>query len=107
MTRHGRPFEDTRLTTFLEKRILEMRPKKTQSEIAGEAGFVNPNMRKMFGTDSMPETGENVAADFNISREDQDLFAMRSQERTVKLVGRSAAIRKRRRLHAASVDVLR
>ncbi|ESR26696.1 3-oxoadipyl-CoA thiolase [Lutibaculum baratangense] len=46
--------------------------------------FVNPNMRKMFGTDSMPETGENVAAEYDISREDQDLFAMRSQERTAR-----------------------
>ncbi|MGH1353970.1 MAG: 3-oxoadipyl-CoA thiolase [Thalassovita sp.] len=43
--------------------------------------FVNKQMHKQFGTDSMPETAENVAADFNISREDQDAFALRSQER--------------------------
>jgi acetyl-CoA C-acetyltransferase/acetyl-CoA acyltransferase len=43
--------------------------------------FVNKAMHKQFGTDSMPETAENVAADFNISREDQDAFALRSQER--------------------------
>ena len=43
--------------------------------------FVNPLMKKMFGTDAMPETAENVAADFGISREDQDAFALRSQAR--------------------------
>lgn len=43
--------------------------------------FINPKMDKTFGTDAMPETGENVAADFAISREDQDLFALRSQQR--------------------------
>jgi 3-oxoadipyl-CoA thiolase len=43
--------------------------------------FVNPAMRAAYGTDSMPETGENVAADFGISREDQDAFALRSQAR--------------------------
>ena len=43
--------------------------------------FVNRAMHKQFGTDSMPETAENVAADFNISREAQDRFALNSQER--------------------------
>lgn len=43
--------------------------------------FINPLMQKQYGTDSMPETAENVAADFQISREDQDLFAWRSQQR--------------------------
>lgn len=43
--------------------------------------FVNKAMHKAFGTDSMPETAENVAADFGISREDQDAFALRSQMR--------------------------
>jgi acetyl-CoA acyltransferase len=43
--------------------------------------FVNKAMHKAFGTDSMPETAENVAADFGISREDQDAFALRSQTR--------------------------
>jgi len=43
--------------------------------------FVNPAMQALSGTDSMPETGENVAADFAISREDQDAFALRSQQR--------------------------
>ena len=41
--------------------------------------FVNKQMKKLFGTDSMPETAENVAEDFNISRQDQDLFAYNSQ----------------------------
>ncbi|MDR6755852.1 3-oxoadipyl-CoA thiolase [Mycoplana sp. BE70] len=44
--------------------------------------FVNPVLKAQYGVDSMPETAENVAADFNISREDQDLFAYRSQQRT-------------------------
>lgn len=43
--------------------------------------FVNKQMKKLYGVDSMPETGENVAEDFNISRADQDLFAFRSQQK--------------------------
>lgn len=43
--------------------------------------FVNPLLKKQYGVDSMPETAENVAEDFQISREDQDAFALRSQER--------------------------
>src|SRR5262249_45038352 len=46
--------------------------------------FINPLMKKQYGVDSMPETGENVAEDFKISREDQDAFALRSQQRAVK-----------------------
>jgi acetyl-CoA acyltransferase len=45
--------------------------------------FVNPLMKKQYGVDSMPETGENVAADFNVSRADQDAFAVRSQDKAV------------------------
>lgn len=41
--------------------------------------FVNPVMKKQYGVDSMPETGENVAEDYKVSREDQDAFAVRSQ----------------------------
>jgi len=44
--------------------------------------FVNPLMHQQFGTDSMPETAENVAELLNISRADQDAFALRSQQRT-------------------------
>lgn len=44
--------------------------------------FVNPLMQQRFGTDSMPETAENVAELLNISRDDQDAFAYRSQQRT-------------------------
>ncbi|HEV2194852.1 MAG TPA: 3-oxoadipyl-CoA thiolase [Candidatus Acidoferrum sp.] len=43
--------------------------------------FVNPLMKAKYGTDSMPETGEIVAEEFHISRKDQDLFALRSQQR--------------------------
>lgn len=43
--------------------------------------FVNPRMQALYGTDTMPETADNVAADHGISREDQDAFAARSQAR--------------------------
>ena len=43
--------------------------------------FVNPKMQKEFGVDSMPETAENVATDYQIARDDQDAFAFRSQQR--------------------------
>jgi acetyl-CoA acyltransferase len=43
--------------------------------------FVNPLMRSQYGTDSMPETAENVAEDFGVSRADQDAFAFRTQQR--------------------------
>ncbi|WP_084579409.1 3-oxoadipyl-CoA thiolase [Sphingomonas azotifigens] len=43
--------------------------------------FVNRRMQALYGVDSMPETGENVATDFGIARADQDLFALRSQQR--------------------------
>ena len=46
--------------------------------------FVNRLMKAQYGTDSMPETAENVAEEFNISRADQDSFALRSQQRTAK-----------------------
>jgi 3-oxoadipyl-CoA thiolase len=46
--------------------------------------FVNPLMKAQYGVDSMPETGENVAAEFQVSREDQDAFALRSQQRAVR-----------------------
>ena len=48
--------------------------------------FVNRQMKKTHGIDSMPETAENVAADFNVSRADQDAFAYRSQERAAKAI---------------------
>ncbi|SOE66723.1 3-oxoadipyl-CoA thiolase [Burkholderia sp. D7] len=43
--------------------------------------FINPLMKKMYGVDSMPETAENVATDYKVSREDQDAFAVRSQQK--------------------------
>ena len=46
--------------------------------------FINPLMKKQYGVDSMPETGENVAEEFSISREDQDAFALRSHQRAIK-----------------------
>jgi 3-oxoadipyl-CoA thiolase len=43
--------------------------------------FVNPKLKSVYGDDTMPSTGENVADEFHISREDQDAFALRSQQR--------------------------
>ena len=46
--------------------------------------FINAQMQKVYGTDSMPDTGENVAEEFQISRQDQDKFAYRSQMRAAR-----------------------
>jgi 3-oxoadipyl-CoA thiolase len=46
--------------------------------------FVNPKMKNAYGDDTMPSTGENVAQEYQVSRADQDAFALRSQERTAK-----------------------
>ncbi|HGE8504301.1 3-oxoadipyl-CoA thiolase [Serratia ureilytica] len=46
--------------------------------------FINPQMRAQFGVETMPETAENVARDFAVSRADQDAFALRSQQRTAR-----------------------
>ncbi|WBM68877.1 3-oxoadipyl-CoA thiolase [Buttiauxella sp. WJP83] len=46
--------------------------------------FINPLMKAQYGVDAMPETAENVATDFNINRDDQDAFALRSQLRTAR-----------------------
>jgi acetyl-CoA acyltransferase len=45
--------------------------------------FVNPLLQQQYGVDSMPETGENVAEDYHVSRADQDAFALRSQQKAV------------------------
>ena len=54
--------------------------------------FVNPVLKKQYGIDSMPETGENVAEQFQVTREDQDAFAVRSQSRAAaaQAIGRLA-----------------
>ncbi|MGH6790672.1 MAG: acetyl-CoA C-acyltransferase, partial [Pseudolabrys sp.] len=46
--------------------------------------FINPLMKQQYGVDSMPETGENVAEDYQVTRADQDAFALRSQQRAGK-----------------------
>jgi acetyl-CoA acyltransferase len=50
--------------------------------------FVNPLLKAQYGVDSMPETAENVASDYNVSRTDQDAFALRSQRRTAAAAAR-------------------
>ncbi|MGK6356397.1 3-oxoadipyl-CoA thiolase [Sphingomonas sp. DT-207] len=61
--------------------------------------FVNPAMKAAYGVDSMPETGENVAQEWGVSREDQDRFALRSQEK-------AAAAQAKGRLAAEIVPVM-
>ncbi|MCM2473610.1 3-oxoadipyl-CoA thiolase [Rhizobium sp. CG5] len=61
--------------------------------------FVNPLMKKQYGVDSMPETGENVAEDYKVSREDQDAFAVRSQ-------AKAAAAQENGRLGKEITDVV-
>ena len=48
--------------------------------------FINPLMKAQYGVDSMPETGENVAEEFQVTRTDQDAFALRSQQRAAKAI---------------------
>ncbi len=55
--------------------------------------FINPEMERRFGTDSMPETGENVAEQFQVRREDQDAFAYRSQQRCGEAMARGRLAR--------------
>jgi 3-oxoadipyl-CoA thiolase len=56
------------------------RPQKFEDSTLGWR-FVNPRMRELYGVDSMAETAENVALEWNVSRADQDAFALRSQQR--------------------------
>ncbi|HET7847608.1 MAG TPA: 3-oxoadipyl-CoA thiolase [Pseudolabrys sp.] len=48
--------------------------------------FINPVLKQQYGVDSMPETGENVAEEFQVTRADQDAFALRSQQRAAKAI---------------------
>ena len=50
--------------------------------------FINPRLKERYGVDSMPETGENVAAQFKVARADQDRFALRSQQRAAAAAAR-------------------
>ncbi len=51
--------------------------------------FINPALERRFGVDSMPETAENVARDYAVSRADQDAFALRSQERAARAIAQA------------------
>lgn len=66
----SKPYAATRLTSYLEKRVLELRPVKSQAEIAGEAGFTNPNMISMIKSgatriplDRVPALAESLDVD--------------------------------------------
>jgi acetyl-CoA acetyltransferase len=56
--------------------------------------FVNPSMKAKYGIDSMPETAENVAAEFGVGRADQDAFALRSQARAADAIAAAGLPRK-------------
>jgi 3-oxoadipyl-CoA thiolase len=62
--------------------------------------FVNPIMEAQYGVDSMPETAENVAESFQVTREDQDFFAMRSQSRAGRAIARGFFAEEIVRVHA-------
>jgi len=62
--------------------------------------FVNPIMAAQYGVESMPETAENVAADFRVSRADQDAYAMRSQTRAGRAIARGYFAEEIVRVHA-------
>jgi 3-oxoadipyl-CoA thiolase len=55
--------------------------------------FVNPAMERMYGTDSMPQTADNVAAEFSVSRADQDVFAFASQTKAANAIARGRLAR--------------
>jgi transcriptional regulator with XRE-family HTH domain len=57
-----KPFEDTRLAQYVERRILELKPRKTQSEIAAQAGFINPNMITMIKQGSSKAALDRIPA---------------------------------------------
>ena len=65
--------------------------------------FINPLMKKQYGVDSMPETGEKVAEDYKVSRADQDAFALHSQNKAGRCPGqRTSCARDHRRRHPAA-----
>ncbi|WP_442579108.1 XRE family transcriptional regulator [Mesorhizobium sp. ASY16-5R] len=79
----GRPFSNTNLTRFLEKRILELKPKKSQRQIAGEAAFLSANLLSMIKTgttrlplDRVPALARSLECDparlFILALEQQD-----------------------------------
>ena len=55
--------------------------------------FVNPRLRQRYGTDAMPETAQTVADEYAVAREDQDAFALRSQERAAAAIARGRLAR--------------
>ena len=66
--------------------------------------FINPLMKQLYGVDSMPETAENVAVDYNISRADQDLFALRSQQKAARAQQDGIACRRNRCRHDSAEE---
>jgi acetyl-CoA acyltransferase len=72
----------SRAPLVLSKAISAFDRRQTLEDTTLGWRFINPRMREVYGVDSMSETAENVATAYNVSREDQDAFALRSQQRT-------------------------
>ncbi len=68
--------------------------------------FINPKLKELYGVDTMPQTAENVAEQFNVNRADQDQFALVSQQRTASAQAKGFFIKKSWQLKSLSVRVM-
>ncbi|ELW85542.1 putative 3-oxoadipyl-CoA thiolase [Acinetobacter sp. OIFC021] len=65
--------------------------------------FINPKLKELYGVDTMPQTAENVAEQFNVNRADQDQFALVSQQRTASAQAKAFFLKKLWQLKSLSV----
>ena len=68
--------------------------------------FINPKLKELYGVDTMPQTAENVAEQFNVNRADQDQFALVSQQRTASARKPEAFLKKLWQLKSLSVRAM-
>ncbi len=68
--------------------------------------FINPKLKELYGVDTMPQTAENVAEQFNVNRADQDQFALVSQQRTASAQAKGFFLKKSWQLKSLSVKVM-
>ncbi len=68
--------------------------------------FINPKLKELYGVDTMPQTAENVAEQFNVNRADQDQFALVSQQRTASAQAKGFFLKKSWQLKSLSVRVM-
>ena len=91
--RRRRREHDARAVRDGQGRLARFRARPTIYDTTIGWRFVNPLMKRKYGVDSMPETAENVAVDYSISRADQDAFALRSQQQGGRARSRTARLR--------------